>query len=324
MHFCTIGFIGVFSLIAAATLDAQSAVRELQDLVGARVIDVTHELEKRGYERAGAERSTEFWKKSNQCIRLGLDDGRVMRVVTATVAECDKVSANKPKAPPPTPAPTQRATPAATPAPAAPRADASPAATPAPVTKPAEPSLAGTSPATTTGKAAATWLDRPLTNWNNPGQAVPRAPRFDEPLDAVVRRCRLTKSGSSANERAVAAAGWIPFRPGGERLIRNDVEVIGGMAGADGMCRPSQYNVFVFVAGRYAGSLSPTLMTSRLDGASGTIEVMRETLTSEFVRYTDADPLCCPSSRVRANYQINRSGQAPLLSVMGVSRVPPK
>ena len=57
MHFSAIGLASVLSLIAVATLDAQSAVRELQDLVGARVIDVTSELEKRGYSwiEAGAQ-----------------------------------------------------------------------------------------------------------------------------------------------------------------------------------------------------------------------------------------------------------------------------
>jgi hypothetical protein len=313
MQFSTIGLAVVLPLIVVASLSAQSAVRELQDLVAARVVDVKPELEKRGYELAGVQRATEFWRKSNQCIRLGLDDGRVVKVVTATVTECDKVAANKPKTPqptpalPPTPAPaTQRSTPAATPAPAAQRADPSPVSS---------------SPATTTGRVPASWLDRPLTNWNSVGQVVPRAPRPEEPLDAVASRCRLTKSGSTANERAVAAAGWIPFRPGGKQLVRNDVEVVGGMAGADGMCRPNQYNVFVFVAGRYAGSVSPTVMTSRLDGASGAIVVMRDTLTSEFLRYTDADPLCCPSSRVSASYRIDRSGRAPLLVPLSVSPV---
>ena len=406
MHFSAIGLASVLSLIAVATLDAQSAVRELQDLVGARVIDVTSELEKRGYERAGVERATEFWRKSSQCVRLGLGDGRVVRVVTANVTECDKVAANKPKvatnkptAPPPTPAlATQRANPASEHCVqqrgthrAEKRPDggafgvcvfednrqceewaflrgqcpaggvritgyATEAARYCAITggrytvtaKGAAPveqgsctlpdgtsceaeayfrgscsaaSPAATSPAPTSGRVAASWLDRPLTNWNSAGQVVPRAPRPEEPLDAVASRCRVTKSGSTANERAVAAAGWIPFRPGGKQLVRNDVEVVGGMAGADGMCRPNQYNVFVFVAGRYAGSVSPTVMTSRLDGASGAIVVMRDTLTSEFLRYTDADPLCCPSSRVSASYRIDRSGQAPLLAPLGVSPV---
>jgi len=93
------------------------------------------------------------------------------------------------------------------------------------------------------------------------------------------------------------------------------------MAGADGMCRPIQYNVFVFVGGRFAGSVSPAMMTSRLDAASGMMTLTAETLTTEFLRYTDADPLCCPSSRVSAQYRIDRSGQTPLLVPLSASPV---
>jgi len=150
---------------------------------------------------------------------------------------------------------------------------------------------------------------------------VPPAPQPEEPLDAVTSRCRWTKSGSTANEQAVAAAGWMPFRPGGTQLVQNDIEVVGGMAGADGMCRPIQYNVFVFVGGRFAGSVSPAMMTSRLDAASGMMTLTAETLTTEFLRYTDADPLCCPSSRVSAQYRIDRSGQTPLLVPLSASPV---
>jgi hypothetical protein len=102
MQFSTIGVAVVLSLIAVASLNAQSAVRELQDLVGARVIDVAPELEKRGYELAGVARGTEFWRKSSQCIRVSNAYGRVLKVAESKVTECDKAAANKPKAPLPT------------------------------------------------------------------------------------------------------------------------------------------------------------------------------------------------------------------------------
>jgi hypothetical protein len=156
-------------------------------------------------------------------------------------------------------------------------------------------------------KASQSWLDRQLENWNTAGRDLAKAPPAEEPSADVVERCRLTPPQSTAGERAVAAAGWIPFLPGGKPLSQNEVEIIGGMAGADGMCRPVDYNLFVFVAGKFAGTLSPAVMTSRLDGSSGMVELMSDSIDAEYSRYTETDPLCCPSSRVRVRYRIERS-----------------
>jgi len=52
------------------------------------------------------------------------------------------------------------------------------------------------------------------------------------------------------------------------------------MTAADGMCRPAHFNVFVFVGGRFAGTLSPQLMTSRLDASIGALRI-----AAEFARY---------------------------------------
>ena len=79
------------------------------------------------------------------------------------------------------------------------------------------------------------------------------------------------------------------------------------MAGSDGMCRPTQYNVFVFVDGRFAGTLSPVLMDSRFDGSSGAVRLPLPNVTAEFARYTPNDPMCCPSSRVTVRYRIDRT-----------------
>jgi len=152
---------------------------------------------------------------------------------------------------------------------------------------------------------AASWLDQPLSNWNRAGRAVPAAPAAPEPLKAVVSRCRLTTPGGNA-AKAVSAAGWIPFRYFGKPLAQGDVEIVGGMTGADGMCRPTGYNVFVFVGGRHAGTLSPKPMTSRLDGASGEVRLALPQIDVQFARYTEKDPLCCPSSRSTVRFRIDR------------------
>jgi hypothetical protein len=152
----------------------------------------------------------------------------------------------------------------------------------------------------------ASWLDQPLRNWNRAGAAVPAAPAAPEPLKGVVSRCRLTPPGGSA-AKAVSAAGWIPFRYFGTPLAQGDVEIVGGMTGADGMCRPTGYNVFVFVGGRHAGTLSPEPMTSRLDGASGEVRLALPQIAVQFARYTEKDPLCCPSSRSTVRFRIDRT-----------------
>jgi hypothetical protein len=118
---------------------------------------------------------------------------------------------------------------------------------------------------------------------------------------------------STAAERAVASAGWIPFLYYDQRLAREDVEIVAGMRGADGMCRPDVYNLFVFVGGRFAGVLSPTAMTSRVDGASAAVRLPLPNITAEFTRYSENDPLCCPSAHVTVRYRIDRMGNAPFL-----------
>jgi len=160
----------------------------------------------------------------------------------------------------------------------------------------------------------ASWLDRPLANWNAAGQPVPRAPAADEPTESVVRRCKLTPPRSTIAERAIESAGWIPFWNFDLQLVRDDVEIIGGMSGADGMCRPAEYNLFVFVQGQFAGLLSPTSMTSRLDSSSGVVRMALPVVTAEFVRYGSTDPLCCPSSRVSVRYRIDRTAAGPVVA----------
>jgi hypothetical protein len=114
------------------------------------------------------------------------------------------------------------------------------------------------------GGSPVSWLDQPLVSWNKPGDAVPSPPRSDESTGSVIKRCQLTPPRQTDAERALEAAGWVPFWNVDQQLVRDDVEVVGGMAAADGMCRPARYNLFVFVGGKFAGVLSPTSMTSRL------------------------------------------------------------
>ena len=130
---------------------------------------------------------------------------------------------------------------------------------------------------------AASWLDRPLTGWNTAGRTVPKAPAAKADKAQLIARCGL-KQARTAPEKALATAGWIVFWIFDQDLVLDGVEVVGGMSGADPMCRPVNYNLFVFVDGRFAGTLSPTAMMSRLDGDFGGLLPPVRQLTASFVR----------------------------------------
>ena len=161
----------------------------------------------------------------------------------------------------------------------------------------------------------ASWLDRPLSNWNVPGRALPRSLTSGETVAEVSKRCTLRVLRNTAGERALAGAGWLPFHMFDRQIVQRDVEIVGGLSGADGMCRPIHFNVFVFVNGRLAGALSPSDMNSRADASvGGGIRLAEDdTISADFARYTNADPLCCPSGRVTVRYRIDRKATPPVV-----------
>jgi hypothetical protein len=89
-----------------------------------------------------------------------------------------------------------------------------------------------------------------------------------------------------------------------------------GLLGFDGMCRAYEYQLFVFVDGKFAGTLSPTLMYPRLDGSSGKVSVnAKQELVVEFSRYGPHDPLCCASFVSTAEYEILLENGRPVVSL---------
>jgi hypothetical protein len=165
-----------------------------------------------------------------------------------------------------------------------------------------------------------TWLDRPLVNWNTALSKIPPPRPADESVAEVSKRCSPAALRTTAGERALAAAGWIPFRVFDRQILERDVEIIGGMFAADGMCRPMRFNVFVFVNGRLAGTLSPELMDSRTDSSiGGAIRLSADDLIDAgFARYQDKDALCCPSSHVTVRYHIDRKVMPPVVVPVSV------
>lgn len=167
--------------------------------------------------------------------------------------------------------------------------------------------VSGRSPA---GALDGSWLDRPLASWNAAGGSIPPAPRIDADPPDTPRCAGLTRPATSAEDRALAAAGW---RLIGPAQVFEDLVVMRAAAAVDGMCRPLGYQGFVFVEGRFAGTLSPLAMHARTDGAERlTIVASRRQLLVEFSRYRPADPLCCPSAIAVVTFEIDRQLVGPV------------
>jgi hypothetical protein len=169
---------------------------------------------------------------------------------------------------------------------------------------------------------ATAWLDRPLTAWNQPGANVPASRIAADSQAGLERRCSAPQGPSAKSMDAIRRARWVPSLHLDRPIAANEIEVIGGMTGATAGCEPLYFNLFVFVGGVFAGTVSPAMMAPTRDGAAGAVRITGpDTLTVEFARYMPGDAECCPSSRVRVSYRIDRSGAGPTLVPTDVSQV---
>ena len=164
--------------------------------------------------------------------------------------------------------------------------------------------------------AQASWLDEPLSNWNQPGMDLPQAP----PMDPATNPQCLSggRPVETDADQALSDNGWTLF---GSYYAGWNTAVVRALSGYDGMCRPWGYNVFVFVDGQFAGTISPDLMNSRTDG-TGDVRFFaaKDSITAEFQRYAPTDPLCCPSGSASVVYQVSRTPAGPLLVPQRVSQ----
>jgi hypothetical protein len=169
---------------------------------------------------------------------------------------------------------------------------------------------------------ATAWLDRPLAAWNQPGATVPASRIAADSEATLERRCGAPKSASPGSVDAVRKAHWVPYLHTDQAIASNDIVVIGGMTGATAGCDPLYFNLFVFVGGAFAGTVSPAMMAPTRDGVAGAVRITGpDTLTVEFARFMPGDAECCPSSRVRVSYRIDRSGAGPALVPTEVSQI---
>lgn len=144
------------------------------------------------------------------------------------------------------------------------------------------------------------WLDA-TTQWNTPGASIPQAPV----VEGGSNLANCPQSGRQAvllEDARVEAAGWTLT---GAAQIYGKTTIVTGMANADGMCRPLDYQVFVFTDGQFTGTLSPIPMDSRTDGSLIDATLYREGyIGASFNRYAPEDALCCASRSSSLVYQV--------------------
>jgi hypothetical protein len=161
--------------------------------------------------------------------------------------------------------------------------------------------------------ADGSWLDDPSATWNTPGMRMPNPVKNRPgPASEVDTRCTDQARPAEIDEdRALERAGWTVFGSYEGGWV---VRIVRGLAGYDGMCRPLEYQAFVFVDGKLAGTLSPTTMDSRIDGSlMGLDFYVSDRIIARYARYKADDALCCPSAESTVFYKIDRSGASPVL-----------
>jgi hypothetical protein len=172
------------------------------------------------------------------------------------------------------------------------------------------------------------WLDHNTpANWNKPAGAIPRGPK--SPFADMIAQCEkrgaeeTKQSPATAETRQVTAAGWL-----GATVERRagDTVVVFARNGLDGMCRPLAYQYFVFVGGRFVGTLAPQPMDSREDG-SGVLEKKPQArrFTVEYARFRESDGRCCPSRTSTVTFEVRDAPGGPLVVPARVvtKRTPP-
>lgn len=157
------------------------------------------------------------------------------------------------------------------------------------------------------------WLDQPLVNWNQAGMVLP-AP-VSGAGNILSPSCAPTlRWAETPEDQALTDAGWSLQPP---YLAGWGMTAVTGSSSYDGMCRPLGYNVFVFVNGAFAGTISPEPMDSRTSGAGSVTGMQNGRVYARYVRYAPTDPLCCPSlPAVDITFEVHSTPNGPVLTPM--------
>jgi hypothetical protein len=146
------------------------------------------------------------------------------------------------------------------------------------------------------------WLSpsRP-TNWNTPGM-LPPVPLSNEHGFSNDYCLRYIRSPETADDYTLTDSGWILS---GNIISGRGIKLVFAVSYFDGMCRSGGYQVFAFVNEVLAGTVSPFPMSARFDASAVDWGIdFDRTIWVDFVRYSDRDPLCCPSFRTKVTYRI--------------------
>ncbi|MBV9328457.1 MAG: LppP/LprE family lipoprotein [Chloroflexi bacterium] len=154
------------------------------------------------------------------------------------------------------------------------------------------------------------WLDEQLVGWNAAGMPVPTP--ATPTGGALNPSCASTlRWAEQPEDQTLVDAGWSLQAP---YLAGWGITSVYGASAYNGMCLPLAYNVFVFVNGVFAGTISPELMNSRTSGAGTITGIQNGRVNARFVRYAATDPLCCPSMpAVEVTFEVQSTPDGPVL-----------
>ena len=149
--------------------------------------------------------------------------------------------------------------------------------------------------------AQGTWLDaKTVKNWNKAAQTVPSAPKAENGMQAQCNKS--DRPATLAVDKLMTAKGWHLI---GSAQVFGKYTIVEAAAGFDGMCRPEEFNAYVFSGTTLIGTLAPKSMGARSDGSLSTYMLNSDGyIYAEYVRYTDSDALCCPSRTTNLSFTI--------------------
>jgi LppP/LprE lipoprotein len=154
------------------------------------------------------------------------------------------------------------------------------------------------------------WLDD-ASNWNQAGAALPSAPPQEGSNLPYCTESSAWREAALPEDEAVESAGWKIY---GAAQVFGSTTVVTAMANADGMCRPMDYQAFVFQDGQFVGTLSPNAMAARAEASLARYDLYGEgEILATFNRYTTNDAFCCPSGESLVFYRIEPQGEASIL-----------
>ncbi len=153
--------------------------------------------------------------------------------------------------------------------------------------------------------AQSSWLDRnPVQNWNKKTSAI--LPNKKISKNELKRCAAVVRQPTLPVDTLLADMSWTLI---GAAQVYGKTTVVLAAGALDGMCRPLNFQAFVFVGNSVVGMLSPSPMNSRSDGSLVNVELENETkLTAEYARYRQSDPLCCPYKTKALTFNIKPAG----------------